>query len=566
MGEGESHPPSELLLGLTLIFAPLAFGATESWSKAIVALGLLASFASRWAALGKRAMLPKSAPPLFWASCALLCLAAAQALNPASPASLALAGPLFTGSAARTMEWTFDWSLYAAVLLFAPSMFRTAASAERLAWLVLALGAVVACVGIAQQQSGNTHYYGLRLVSDFRVPFGPFPNKNHAGTLLAMASLVGGGLVGQTLERIPRLRLDGRTDEVVGRLIVITTLELLVLAGLMKSDSRGAAVALAVALVLGIGAHAWLGRPRWKKSLSVLLALSTAGLALIALRSGAGFFDRLLPSSLNSVSFRVAMIFDGLEMISEYPLFGTGLGALRAVYPLWTDASLKGYYTDHLHCDPIQLAAEGGVPLAVAFYLAYGATFARILRPPADAGRTGTAIPLGLASATAASLFHQCVEFPSQIMSLQLLSLICLCAALGTKSPAIHPADSGFGPPRKAPLLLLGGGAATAMLLLYPRLAAGAMDFLASRYPQPSKSYYETAAYRLEPSFERAHRFSLSNWQLAADNPAARTILLRTALQYNSAALALEPLHPEARRVRAGLLRGLGRSSDAGAL
>lgn len=564
MAEGEARLPAEALLGTALVFAPLAFGTTESWSRGVVFLLVAALCLVRLRALGLAAALPDRIPPLFWAMAALAVLAVVQTLNPVWPLSLALADGPFTVSRRETLDWLFDWSVYAGVLLFVPGMFRSTDSAQRLAWLLLASGALVAVVGIAQQQAGNTQYYGLRTVGAFRVPFGPFPNKNHAAAYLAVCALAGAGLAGALAERWTKLRAESKQDEFFGRLTVILALEFLLLAGLLKANSRGA-----VAACLGAGLPAaalfLLSKRRLgKAALWAAMAGGTAFLLAVVRFAGMDFASYLPNAGENSVTFRYAMATDGVKMIAEFPVFGLGLGALGAAYPLWMDPVMKGFFTDHLHCDPLELAAEAGIPLAAVFYAAYIATLA-IPSGALSRGEAKAPAPLTLAmlAAPAAILLHQVLEFPSHIMAIQLTSLVCLAAAWGHGRLAGIPERPPTPPTGKQAAFWGAAAAALGLALCGPRMAAAYLDLLASRYPQPSKSYYEAQAAAWEPAFERRLGLARSNWTLAEANPPARTILLRKALEHSYAALELEPLHPNARNAQAAVLAGLGRRADA---
>lgn len=561
--EDEPHLPSEIILATALVFAPFAFGATESWSRAVLFLLTAALALTRWRHLGLSAAAPAPRPPLLWAIAALAALAAAQAANPVSPLALALARWPFTGARAATFEWLFTWSVYGTLLLAAPPMFRSKGAAERLAWLLLVCGATVAAVGLAQQQAGNDYYYGLRKVSSFRVPFGPYPNKNHAAAYLGLALLAGAGLGAVNLERSRALKRAGRPDEFYGRLIIILALEFLVVVGLFSAHSRGAVGALVGAG--GMAAALYMLSARGvSRTAALAFFLAGAGLLAGGARTVGVRFSSFLPSAgENSVTFRTAMAADGLKIVSAYPVFGIGLGALGAVYPLWMDPVMKGFYTDHLHCDPVELAAEAGVPLAVTYYGAFLITLAmgaRLIRPQRD---PPSPLNLALLAGAGALLIHQVLEFPSHIMSLQYTALTCLAAGwgLGVLAPTPPPLPRPPAPPRAA--LVTACAAILCAALAGPRLAAAYFDLLASRHPQPSKQYYQVQAARLEPTYDRHIGLALSNWQLAVDNTAARVLLLRAALRHSSAALEFEPLRAHGREVHAALLENLGRRAEA---
>lgn len=549
MPEGETHLPSELLLVGAVFFAPFAFGTTESWSRAVLAGMFALMVFLRYRAFGWSGLAPVRVPPALWGLGLLLGIALLQAANPVSPLKWADARGLFTFSRPRTLDWLFDWGLYAGMLLVLPNLFRNPQAVLRFAWALLICGALLSMVGVAQLQAGNTHYFGVRQVSDFRVPFGPFPNKNHAGTFLSLCALAGAGLAAAHLEQFRKLRPEGREDEFYGRLAVILALEFLVIAGLLQARSLGAVVAAAVA---GAGALAlcFLGA-RGQRGLAAFWLLAIMfGVILGALSTSKIRWAGYLPGAgERSVSFRLSMAEDGLRMVAAHPLLGSGLGALRAVYPAWISPSMKGFFTDHLHCDPIELAAEAGVPSAALFYSLLGLTLWQALRSAASDRRLLSPLLFFLGAAFLSFLIHQSVEFPSHIVSVHALALACLCACWGQANAAEPPPAQDRPSPRRV-AFAAAALAAFFVVALVPRLAAAYCDLLASSYPQPSRHYFQVRALNWEPTFERECRLASSSLQMAYDNPAARTPLLRMAREHASAAVALEPLHPDALVIR----------------
>lgn len=548
MSEGESHLPTELLLLGAVFFAPFAFGTTESWSKGVLAGIFALLFFLRYRDLGRAGLVPAQISPAFWGAALLIGLALLQAANPASAADWQNARGIFTFSRARTLGWLFDWSLYAAILLVLPVHFRNPQAVSRFSWALLVCGSLLAMTGIAQLQAGNTHYFGIRPVSAFRVPFGPFPNKNHAGTVLALCALVGAGLAAAHLDQFRQLREKSARDEFFGKLVVIAALEVLVLAGLLQARSLGAVVAAGAA---GAGALAMCFRAIRGRPNRAFFALA---LILIGLVLGAVAFAKIqwvgyLPGAgERSLALRYAMAEDGLRMIAAHPFFGTGLGALRAIYPAWISPTMKGFFTDHLHCDPIELAADAGLPAAAFFYVMLGLTLWKALRMGGGL-RPHSPLVYFLGAGFLAFLIHQGVDFPSHIASAHTLAVLCLAACWGQFLHEAPPAAAGE-PSRRSVLLAAGALVVFFGAVITPRIAAAYFDMVAVSFPQPSRHYYQMRALNLEPTFERHWQLAASSLKMAADNPAARIPVLRMAHDHASAAVALEPLHPDALNLR----------------
>lgn len=563
MEGARSHLPSDILLFLSVLFSAMAFGSTESWAKAVLAALLTLLFFLRYLSFGRPGLLWPRNPPVLWAYLLLLAFGAAQATNPSPPLSLMLAGGPLTASRHLTLNWLFDFGLFAACIALLPACLGSAASRTRFAAGLLVAGALVALVGIAQQQAGNTHYFGIRPVSAFRVPFGPFPNKNHAGTFLAFAALAGAGLLAGQLEHARAGAQPARKlDEFLAKLGILASLEFLVLLGLLKTHSRGALASCFMAGALAAAAYAARSSRSARRLIAAAALGGIAATAAIAWRFSVPLASLLPVSGENSITVRAAMIGDGLAVVRDFPLGGVGLGALRAAYPLWKSAALKDYYVDHLHCDPLELAAEAGLPLALVFYLAAAATFVLALRALLAQTDAAVGVPLAMLAAAGAFFIHQALDFPAQIPSLHVSALAALAASWAAAFP---PAPAPPAAPAGRGRRFLGGSlAALSLALCVPRVTAGYFDLLSSRFPQPSKHYYLVHAASVEPSLRRSLALTASNWELAQANPAASRILLRQALRESLAALELEPGNAEVRRATGLVLAALGRRRDAG--
>lgn len=565
MSEGESHLPSELLLVGAIFFAPFAFGTTENWAKAILSTLIYGAIFLRYRALGRSGIQPSRIPPAFLGYSLLLGFALMQAIFPWSPTEFSQARGIFTFSRVLTLNWVLDWSIYAAILFALPNVLRNPKAAEFYAWAMLVCGGMVAIVGIAQLQAGNTHYFGLRPVSDFRVPFGPFPNKNHAGTFLSMSVLIGAGLIAAQFESFRKFRAGERRDEFFGKLVILATLEFLVLAGLFRARSRGAVVATACSGALALTFYFLANRAR-RQFGNVMLFLLLPVLALAAISFAKVRWASYIPGvAERSLTLRLAMVEDGWAMAKNHPLFGSGLGALRAVYPALKSPKMKGYFSDHLHCDPLQLVVEAGLPSAVFFFFMLGATLWPCIRPLTSEGEATAPQIYFFGSAFVAFLIHQLVEFPSQIISVHALALASLSACWGLSQSRGLPTQDPSPPTRRG--LFAAGTLLTAYigLVVAPRLTAAYCDLLAYKYPHPSRYYFQIDALRWDPNIERHLVVSKSSLQLAADNPDAAGPLLRMALTHVSAALRLEPYHPDALHLKHRIALS-SRSAHSGAL
>jgi putative inorganic carbon (HCO3(-)) transporter len=168
--------------------------------------------------------------------------------------------------------------------------------------------------------------------------------------------------------------------------------------------------ALAMALTLTRGAYVGLAAGL----LAVLLAARPL-LALLAPFVIAAFFvlmplpvrDRLASATNpNDVTMndRVAMWKAGRAMIADRPLFGVGPGRVKILYPVYRVPGWVEPRPGHLHNNLVMVAAETGIPSALAYLAFVGAFFLGALRivRRAPRGDPARGITLGAIGAMAA--------------------------------------------------------------------------------------------------------------------------------------------------------------------
>ena len=168
------------------------------------------------------------------------------------------------------------------------------------------------------------------------------------------------------------------------------------------------------------------------------LGIGLVGLAALALVAwlGAGKaierFSLIRPGEV-SIARRVSMVRGGISLFLAYPVSGSGLGTLVAVYPKF-ETLYDGHVVDHLHNDYVELIAEMGAiggfcGLAFLWILVRHARRAY----EAEQGHFSRAIHGGAVAGIAGLLLHSLVDFNLHIPSNAILFLL-LCA-LATSPP-----------------------------------------------------------------------------------------------------------------------------------
>ncbi len=146
---------------------------------------------------------------------------------------------------------------------------------------------------------------------------------------------------------------------------------------LLLSLTRNAWVGIAVAL--GLAAMVWGSRAMLAVPLVVVVALAVLPSAVR---------DRI--TSITDLEHeanrdRVAMVEAGVAMSADHPWVGVGPEMIRVVYPDYRRSGAVREQPSHLHCNPVHIAAERGLP-ALATYglllMVFGVTVVRGLQNP----------------------------------------------------------------------------------------------------------------------------------------------------------------------------------------
>lgn len=370
---------------------------------------MLRAAAGLWAAGLVLALSPMTldpaGPPKMLATGAFAALAAlAWAWNGRGRQS---AGPGFT---ALVWAWFF-WQAVCALASDFPanSLF---ALREPLAWALVATGAAL-CVrwpahfwrwaaallaalclsslyGIAQRFGWDPFPWGMRDVAEYRLSPATFANPNVAGHALALGLVIAGALCARSALALPAA--------------------VLLFAHLWLTGMRGGMLAVAAAGVMALAF--WdagrIGRFHGRRvagALAIFILIGAMGAGVVAARTHArqGLW---LPGD-GSMVLRYNGWHGAARMLADNPATGVGPGnyALEnAAY--WTDFerrwfSLRGMKNGHAHNEPLEAAAETGLPglalflALLAWPLAAGLAFA-------DRGPTREHRKMGLTAALVA--------------------------------------------------------------------------------------------------------------------------------------------------------------------
>jgi O-antigen ligase len=344
-----------------LVFAPLAYGAVEPWSEAVVELVVLAMAVTYVIGTLRNWELRVELPPGWVPAALLLLLVVLQAVVPG-----------WSVDPHATRRMALKLLAVAAFYLVCWNTYRTRGQAQRAIWTMIIMGTLLAVFGIVQRMTWNGHIYWIGREA-LGSAFGPFVNRTHfAGLMVVIVPLaLAFVLASQRSERRPtrRWRLtwgdrlrewnsqNANATNLVGFLILIMGGAALV------SGSRGGVLALLAALaamVLGsvAGERSWSGRVA---RLGFMVLLIVGAGTWMSSEVFYGTIERLAEElGRPDESWRVRIWGDALALWRSAPVLGTGLATFSVAFPRFRTIEAPVVFT-HAESDWVQLLTDTGV-------------------------------------------------------------------------------------------------------------------------------------------------------------------------------------------------------------
>ncbi len=410
---------ARVLLGATLLAAPLPFGSVQPWAWGGLTLCAIAALLL-WAI----AISQQGRVRIFW-----------------SPVYIPAVLFLVLGAAQYVGHWTADpystreslIKLITGLLIF----FLTGqllVTSSRKTWQALGITVTAYCFllavfGIVQFFSSQGQmYWAVKM--PWNLYFGPYVNHNHYAGLMEMLIPIAAAYA----LLCPRSR-PLRGCFIFGVIVAI--------ASVLLSGSRGgmASLILEALLLLMITLRSFAGRRLVFYALGVAGVLAAACVFFlwmapeqILVRQAALVDPHLLQENI-SFTGRVRLNVDSFHIFLAHPWAGTGLGSFEAVYPAYQSAP-SDLDMDHAHNDYAEALVETGI-LGGALILAAIVIFLRsAFRNLTQRLRDDTGwLQLGASLGVCALLLHSGVDFnlhiPANAAWLAAASAIALCNISG---------------------------------------------------------------------------------------------------------------------------------------
>lgn len=399
-----------LLVG-TLLAAPWAFGAVETWAWVLLAEVAALSFLLWAVGCVRRGVLKVAWSPLFIPGGLFILLGLSQL------ASHSTLDPVATRES--LLKLTTDFLFFFLAVQFATT--ESQRKWQRMGLLATVFGFVLAVFSILQFFSSDGLIYWS--VKTEGWAFGPYVNHNHYAGLLEL------------LIPVSAAYFLSRPRKHPGRVMLFFAVSIMLTSVLLSGSRGGMLSLLAEILIVAVIAGSSVASPDWRKWAIVgPLTLLTVSLSFFWLDPGR-ISGRLATtfklSRTTDVSFaqREQAALDSLRGLRDHPWLGTGLGSFEVVSPRYRSFA-SDFLWDHAHNDYAEGLLEtglvGGVLISVAVLMVVRFSLKNLgVRLKQEAGK----IQLGAALGCFGLLIHSLFDFNLHIPANALWFVVCVAGA-----------------------------------------------------------------------------------------------------------------------------------------
>ncbi len=234
---------------------------------------------------------------------------------------------------------------------------------KRIIVVIISVGFFISLVGILQKLTGNAKMiYWVRDAS-YAHPFGPYYNRNNFANYIGMVIFLSSGLLitrfaDVTSKTSKPHSVTAKFQEHLFTNFLLIFIITIMISALFLSLSRGGILSFTVGMLVFF---AFIGSSKFKLDISKGRSIIFSALTLT--------FLFLIWIGLNPVLNRLSDLSSGerpevyqntINMISDFPVFGTGLGTFQYIYPKYRTPQTQHYY-DHTHNDYLELLSDCGL-------------------------------------------------------------------------------------------------------------------------------------------------------------------------------------------------------------
>jgi len=395
-----------MVFGFLVIAAPLAFGAVDRITQIIVALvfsvglmawppqvGRLSSTANRLIIGAALLLVFKDLAPAGLFGIPEWRTALTESYGVVLP-------PTHHPEPGRALDVWLEMVLAALWFLWVRTLASERDDRPVLAWSLFLAAAVMAAVAFMTRNIDPEAIYGLR-ITDGWYGFGPFPNRNHTASFLAMGLVLGSACIAWAGSH-------GR----MGSVVIGVPLLALVLLALLQTHSRGGIVVLAVGMTIFLGSVLTKLRDPRTVGAAVGAALLIGTMTVVSGGDTLSRFSKTSESGEISRSGRQAIWKETVAMWQKAPLFGHGAGSFASLFPLHKRTDVGLFHAGHPESSWLQWLTELGLVAVLVGVVAVGIVVVPNLRVIFVRDATFFLRVAGLAT-FGGLLVHSCFDVPA---------------------------------------------------------------------------------------------------------------------------------------------------------
>ena len=328
--------------------------------------------------------------------------------------------------------------LFAALVVFLLGTVRALSlgGSTRVASGLVALGLLLAVVGIVQRSFFAGKIYGFWTPYQPPNPFGPFVNRNHyAGWMAMTLSLSLGYLCGRAAQMEPHVKPGFRnrvlwfSSQEASQTVLVGFAVVVMAIAMVLTFSRGGISCLAVAVLMTGCAVAYRQRG------SIRLVLSVYLVFVVVMSLWWGSIDLVVKqfaaAEWTQANGRIGAWKDAWDIWRRFIIFGSGMNTYGITTLFFQTFDLDAHYAQ-AHNDYLQILAEGGLLVAIPAAVVV-ALFVREIRRRFAETEPGTMtywIRVGAVTGLVAIALQETVDFSLQMPGNALLFAVITAIAL----------------------------------------------------------------------------------------------------------------------------------------
>ncbi len=400
-------------LVLILIISTLFFGAVETWAFSLIGISTFVFFSIWFYRNGQTLKLPEERwdRAVFFSLLGFLIYNFLQwlplpelLLELINPAKYSVLKDFIVGHglldtisiyAFATVQESIKLLVYLIIFLLA-TRIKDKESLRRLFVGIIAFGFVLSCFAILQKATWNGKIYWFKEVSVNTNVFGPFVNRNHYA-----------GFIGMIIPLSMSMTLAYRNEKRYFFLLASVIMSF----SLVFSLSRGGIISFLFSTVVFLSL---VSRHMSRRRLTgYLIVFASAFLFYFFYLGFSPVIERFAKEGI-SLEGRPHVWLGTWNAIKDFPLFGTGAGTFRYIFPLYQPADIGNLNFHYAHNDYLQLLLETGLVGFALLLVSFIGIFVKVIR----FYRNGTSIIMaGLVASITYIMIHSLVDFNLHIPS-----------------------------------------------------------------------------------------------------------------------------------------------------